>query len=169
VSISNRLLIGFGIVIAMMLGLGLYGLSQVALVRDNMERVVTRDFAMLSELNTIYEGQAEATAATQDAVRLGLGGNPPITEIDRAEATYRTSITQMQDAVRRAIVLTDEFSSTALSAERAVAWRRNGELLRDMDNLLKTVAPQREEQFRAIREGRTVSAAFIEASMGQRR
>jgi methyl-accepting chemotaxis protein len=169
VSISNRLLIGFGIVIAMMLGLGLYGLSQVALVRDNMERVVTRDFAMLSELNAIYEGQAEATAATQDAVRLGLGGNPPITEIDRAEATYRTSITQMQDAVRRAIVLTDEFSSTALSAERAVAWRRNGELLRDMDNLLKTVAPQREEQFRAIREGRTVSAAFIEASMGQRR
>jgi methyl-accepting chemotaxis protein len=169
VSISNRLLIGFGIVIAMMLGLGLYGLSQVALVRDNMERVVTRDFAMLSELNTIYEGQAEATAATQDAVRLGLGGNPPITEIDRAEATYRTSITQMQDAVRRAIALTDEFSSTALSAERAVAWRRNGELLRDMDNLLKTVAPQREEQFRAIREGRTVSAAFIEASMGQRR
>jgi methyl-accepting chemotaxis protein len=169
VSISNRLLIGFGIVIAMMLGLGLYGLSQVALVRDNMERVVTRDFAMLGELNAIYEGQAEATAATQDAVRLGLGGNPPITEIDRAEATYRTSITQMQDAVRRAIVLTDEFSSTALSAERAVAWRRNGELLRDMDNLLKTVAPQREEQFRAIREGRTVSAAFIEASMGQRR
>ncbi|HPI48061.1 MAG TPA: MCP four helix bundle domain-containing protein, partial [Hyphomonadaceae bacterium] len=117
-SISSRLFIGFGIVIILMMGLGLYGISQVSLVRDNMERVVERDFAMISELNAIYEGQAEATAATQDAVRLGMGGNPPIAEIDKAEATYRESITRMRDAVRRAIALTDEFSGTALSAER---------------------------------------------------
>jgi len=169
VSISSRLFIGFGIVIALMLGLGLYGISQVALVRDNMNRVVERDFAMIAELNAIYEAQAEATAATQDAVRMGMGGNPPLAEIDRAEASYRASINQMQESVRRAIALTDEFGSSALSAERAAAWKRNGELLRDMDNLLKTAAPQREEQFRAIRAGQTVSTAFIEANMAQRR
>jgi len=169
VSISSRLFIGFGIVIILMMGLGLYGISQVSLVRDNMERVVERDFAMISELNAIYEGQAEATAATQDAVRLGMGGNPPIAQIDKAEATYRESIARMRDAVRRAIALTDEFSGTALSAERAAAWKRNGELLRDMDNLLNTATPQREEQFRAIRAGQIVSTAFIEAGMAQRR
>ena len=70
-TISSRLFIGFGVIIALMVGLGLYGLGQVSRVRDTMDQVVSRDFAMISELNTIYEGQAEATAATQDAVRLG--------------------------------------------------------------------------------------------------
>lgn len=168
-TISTRLFIGFGIVIALMLGLGVYGISQVSLVRENMERVVERDFAMITELNAIFEAQAEATATTQDAARLGMSGNPPLAEVNRAEAAYRTAITKMQDAVRRAIQLTDEFSGSALSAERAAAWRRNGELLREVDELVRTSQPQREEQFRAIRAGQTVSSAFIEANMTQRR
>ncbi len=168
-TISNRLLAGFGIVIILMLAIGIYGLSQVSRVRDTMDRVVERDFTMISELNVIFEAQAEATAATQDAVRLGLGGNPPIAEIDRAEASYRGAITRMQDAVRRGIAITDEYSNTALSSDRAAGWKRNGELLREIDNLLKTSTPQREEQFRAIRAGQTISTAFIEASMAQRR
>lgn len=168
-TISSRLFIGFGIIIALMVGLGLYGLGQVSRVRDTMDQVVSRDFAMISELNTIYEGQAEATAATQDAVRLGMGGNPPLADIDKAEATYRASITRMQASIQQAIALTDEFGNNALSAERAIAWKRNGELLRDMDTLLKTAGPQREEQFRAIRAGQTISTAFIEASMASRR
>lgn len=98
-TISSRLFIGFGIIIALMVGLGLYGLGQVSRVRDTMDQVVSRDFAMISELNTIYEGQAEATAATQDAVRLGMGGNPPLADIDKAEATYRASITRMQASI----------------------------------------------------------------------
>ncbi|RYG34917.1 MAG: hypothetical protein EON93_07350, partial [Burkholderiales bacterium] len=168
-TISNRLFLGFGVIVLLMIGIGLFGVSQVSRVRETMDRVVERDFAMISELNTIFEAQAEATAATQDAVRLGMGGNPPIAEIDRAEQTYRGSITAMQEAVRRGIVLTDQYSSTALSAERALGWKRNGELLREIDSLLKTSAPQREEQFRAIRAGQTISTAFIEANMAQRR
>lgn len=168
-SISNRLLIGFGVIILLMLGLGLYGISQVSRVRDTMETVVGRDFAMLTELSTIFEGQAEATAVTQDAVRRGLSGAPPAADIDAAERAYRSSTGKMQDAIRRAIALTDQYSSTALSAERASSWRRNGELLRDMDELAKASAPQREEQFRAIRAGQTISTALIEASLSQRR
>src|SRR5690242_13238139 len=118
VSISTRLLVGFGVVIVLMLSLGIYGITQVSRVRDTMDRVVERDFAMISELNTIYEGQAEATAATQDAVRLGSTGAPNLADIDRAEQAYRASIAKMQDALRRAIGLTDQFGTTALSAER---------------------------------------------------
>lgn len=168
-TISNRLLVGFGVVIALMLAIGVYGISQVSRVRDTMDRVVERDFAMISELNTIFEAQAEATAATQDAVRLGMGGNPPIADIDRAEQSYRGSITRMQEAVRRGIALTEEYGNSALSSDRASAWNRNGELLREIDNILKTSLPQREEQFRAIRAGQTISTAFIEANMAQRR
>ena len=168
-SISTRLLVGFGVVIILMLSLGIYGISQVARVRDTMETVVSRDIAMIAELNTIYEGQAEATAATQDAVRLGMAGTATPADVDRAEQTYRASTTKMQEAIRRAIGLTDQFSSSALSVDRAAAWRRNGELLREMEEMVRAAAPQREEQFRAIRAGQTVSTAFIEASMTQRR
>lgn len=168
-TISNRLFLGFGIIILLMIGIGLFGVSQVSRVRDTMDRVVERDFAMISELNTIFEAQAEATAATQDAVRLGLSGNPPMADIDRAEQTYRDSVARMHEAIRRGVALTDQYSSTALSAERASGWRRNGELLREIDNLLKASGPQREEQFRSIRAGQTISTAFIEANMAQRR
>lgn len=168
-SISNRLFIGFGIVIVLMLALGLYGLSQISRVRDTMDRVVQRDFVMIGQLNAIFEGQAESTAATQEAVRLGMAGSPSVAEIDKAEAAYRAAITQMNESVRGAIALTDEYANTALSADRASAWKRNGELLRDLDNLLKTISPQREEQFRAIRAGQAVSSGFIEANLAQRR
>ncbi len=168
-SISTRLFIGFGLVIALMLGLGLYGLSQVSRVRETMDRVVERDFAMINELNAIFEGQAEATSSTQDAVRMGMTGTAPVADIDRAETAYRAAIGQMQEALRRGILLTDEYSGAALSAERAAAWRRNGELLREMDELIRSSGPQREQQFRAIRAGETVSTAMIEANMSQRR
>lgn len=168
-TISNRLFLGFGIIIALMIGIGLFGIGQVSRVRDTMDRVVERDFAMISELNTIFEAQAEATTATQDAVRLGLSGNPPIAEIDQAERVYREAMSRMQEGVRRGILLTDQYGSTSLSADRAAGWKRNGELLRELDNLLKTSLPQREEQFRAIRANQAIVAAQIEAGRGQRR
>lgn len=168
-SISTRLFVGFGIILVLMLSLGIYGVTQVARVRDTMDRVVSRDFAMISELNAIYEGQAEATASTQDAVRLAMAGTVTPADVDRAEQAYRASITKMQDALVRGIALTDEFGANALSAERAEAWRRNGDLLREMQELMRTAAPQREEQFRAIRAGQQISTAFIEASLSQRR
>jgi len=169
VSISNRLLLGFGLVIILMTMLGLYGLSQVARVRETMDRVVSRDFAMISELNTIYEGQAEASASSQDAVRLGLAGNPSAADLKRAEEGYQSGITKMQDAIQKATALADEYSSNALSAERASAWRRNGELLRQMASLMQAATPQREAQFAAIRAGKTTDAGLMEINLTQRR
>jgi methyl-accepting chemotaxis protein len=169
VSISTRLFMGFGIILVLMLSLGIYGVTQVSRVRDTMDRIVSRDFAMINELNAIYEGQAEATAASEDAVRLAMAGTVTPADVDRAEAAYRAAITTMQDAMARAVALSAEFGATALSVERAEAWRRNGDLLREMQDLMSATGPQREEQFRAIRAGQTISTAFIEASLSQRR
>lgn len=168
-TISTRLLIGFGIVIALMLGLGFYGVSQVSRVRETMETVIDRDFKMITELGAISEGQAEANAATQDAGRLAGATTPDLVAMDKIEQDYRASATKVQEAVRRAIALTDEYGTNAVSAERASAWKRNGELLRDMDELMRASQPQRDEQFRALRSGKSVSAAFIDANMSQHR
>ena len=168
-SISNRLILGFGTVIIIITVLGLYGLSQIALVRETMDRVVSRDFAMISELNAIYEGQAEASAASQDAVRYGLAGNPQPADLDRAEQAYRAAITKMQGGVQRGTALTDEYGSSALSEERAAAWKRNGELLRQISGLMQTGTVAREQQFAAIRAGRTAEAGLMEINLTQRR
>lgn len=168
-SISIRLLIGFGIIIVLMLTLGIFGISQVSRVRDTMDRVVERDFAMIGELNAIYEAQAEATAVTQDAVRMGMSGQVVMSDIDAAQQSYRTSISRMQESIRRGIALTDNFGTSALSADRAASWKRNGELLRQIDTLIRNSQSQRDEQFRAIRAGQAQGTALIEASMTQRR
>lgn len=168
-SISNRLVLGFVLVLALMAGLGLYSLGQISLVRDTVDRVVQRDFALMNELNNIAEGQAEASVASSEGLRMALVGTPSAADLDRAETSYRAGLAQMAEAVRRALDLADEFSTTALSADRANIWRRNGDLLRELNSLVAAVSTSREEQFRAIREGQASAAALMEGALEQRR
>ncbi len=170
-SISNRLLLGFAAIILLMAGLGLYGLSQVGRVQDTMSQVVERDFAMISELNAIFEGQSEASAAAQDALRLGQAAAVSSVSVDisRAEQGHQNGVRKMNEALQRATALADNYASTALSADRAALWRRNGELLREIDETMRSTQPQRDEQFRAIREGRAADASLAEIGLVQRR
>lgn len=168
-SISNRLLLGFALIIALMVGIGLYSLSQVALVRSEMDRIVTRDFAMLTQLDSIAAGQAEMTTAAQDGLRYGYTGGTNIAELDRAEAAYRAGLARMTGAVQQGITLADQYSSSASSQERADVWRRSGEELRAINTAIQQVSTAREGQFRAIRSGQPAAAVLGEAMTSQKR
>lgn len=168
-SISNRILLGFTFVIALMAGLGLYGLSQVSRVRDTTDLIVSRDFAMISQLNAIGAAQAEATAAAQDALRFALTANTQTSELDRAERNYRAALTSMNAATQQGIELADQYGTGAASAERAEIWRRSSELLREIEAASQRIATARDSQFRAIRVGEIESAILNEALLTQAR
>lgn len=168
-SISNRLAMGFGVIIVLMAVLGLFGLQQLTAVRETVDRIVERDIAMMNALNDIYEGQAESTAAAQDALRVGLSGNMQIAEIDRAEQAYRAGRAKLNEAVRTAKALADQFGATALSADRAELWRRNGQLLTQLEAEVGESAEARQAQFGALRQGQIEVAVLLEGGLAATR
>jgi len=169
VSIGNRLLIGFGVIILLMMALGAYGLSQIALVRDNMQRIVDRDFAILTQLNAVSDGQVVASSAAQEALRLGLSASTSGAQIDQVEQDYRRGVAETDEAISRALSLSNDFAGDALSDERAQHWRRNNQLLVQASALVASMAETREQQIRLIRAGQIEVAMALQQGVATKR
>ena len=67
-SIANRILFGFVVLILMLAGLGWYGLSQLSLVRDTTDTIVTRDLAMMRQLDSVRTESLTVQEARNTAV-----------------------------------------------------------------------------------------------------
>lgn len=168
-SIANRLIAGFGVVIALIVALGLYGLSQVGRVRDTTERLVSRDLTMIRQLGAIADGQNEMRARREAALRQLLARASTARGVEDAQSSWRQSLSETASAIAEAHALANEYNSTALSAERAETWRRAGELLGQMDTELAAIRTDGEQQFSAMRQNDIAAALEIEAGLAERR
>jgi methyl-accepting chemotaxis protein len=168
-SIANRLIVGFGIVIALIVALGLYGLSQVGRVRDTTEALVSRDIAMLSQLSRISDGQNELSMRREAAVRDVLARRATPRSLEQSHSGWRQSLAATETAIAEGQALASEYASSALSAERAQTWRRAGELLTQMNTELGGLRSDGEEQFTALQQGNVPAALELEDALTQRR
>lgn len=168
-SIANRLIAGFGVVIALIVALGLYSLSQVGRVRETTEALVARDIAMLSQLSRISDCQNDLSMRRQTAVRDVLARRSAPRSLEQAQEGWRQSVTNTSGAVSEAQSLATEYASTALSAERAQTWRRASELLTQMSTQLDGLRADGEEQFTALQQGDLPAALELEEELSQRR
>lgn len=168
-SISNRLIAGFGIIVALIIALGLYGLSQVGLVRDTTERLVSRDLTMIRQLSYISDGQNEMRASREGAVRAVLTRNATPRSLEDAQASWRQNLTTTTSAIAEAASLANEYNSTALSADRAETWRRAGDLLGQMNGEVEGLRTAGEAQFEAMRRGNAARAIELEGALDERR
>src|SRR4029453_12390138 len=57
ISIANRILLGFAVIVALMIGLGLYALNQLDDVRQSTETIVARDLTMMRQIESIGDQQ----------------------------------------------------------------------------------------------------------------
>src|SRR5690349_1372104 len=57
ISIANRILLGFAVIVALMVGLGVYALNQLDDVRASTETIVTRDLALMRQLEELGDLQ----------------------------------------------------------------------------------------------------------------
>lgn len=160
-SISNRLIAGFAIVVGLLVVLGLYGISQIERVRDTTNRIVSRDLAMIREVATLSDMQNEMRAYREDALRDALSTRGAPSSLAENERLWRIALTRTNDALRRADGLAEQFASDALSSERQQAWSQMGDLTDQVSAELQGIVASSERQFVALRNG-DVNAAIAQ-------
>ncbi|WP_269715618.1 HAMP domain-containing methyl-accepting chemotaxis protein [Caulobacter sp. NIBR2454] len=170
-TIANRILLGFAFVTTLMLGVGIYGLNQVGVVKETTETVVTRDMAMVRQIGDVRNIANEMRAASDAVITSyltrsagGIGGN----DVDPI-ANWRQKGLEMDATLSTAIARAREFGDSAASSERAEAW---SEIER---HLSQTAASSRqgradtEALFAAVRAGDAPGVAAAQTALVQRR
>ncbi|WP_075216212.1 methyl-accepting chemotaxis protein [Mongoliimonas terrestris] len=148
VSIANRILFGFLIILALMVGIGVYALGQIGEVRETTTTIVARDLAVHRQLAAVSEDQHLLGAARDRAVlalvarasgRTIAGEGDPI-------ADWRTRLERAETRLADAITQADALAVQALNPQRASAWRmirqRLGEAAAEMRRLREATEAQ---------------------------
>jgi methyl-accepting chemotaxis protein len=152
ISIANRILFGFVVLTLLMVGLGSYAVSQIGVVRDTTNTIVSRDFAMSRQLDVVRDGMQQARDIRQtlmaDFFMRSLGRT--VAASDDGVIRWRNAAAATDAAVNTALSTVNQFRAEALSADRIEAWRRIGERMAQIGAVLKQIAEQTERQFAAI-------------------
>jgi methyl-accepting chemotaxis protein len=124
-SIANRVLLGFLIVLALTVGLGVYSVTRIAEVRETTETIVARDLSVLRQITDIRARQQTMTETRQAALlrllsqaagRTGGGNDDPI-------ASWRSQAAETERLTEAALRTAETLQARALTAVRADAWR----------------------------------------------
>lgn len=153
-SIGNRILLGFAVVIAVLIGLVLYTLEQLSDVKDTGEVIVQRDFTVMRMFDRILKEERQLGAEQETvlsnflAARLGnsfASGDLTLQWRNQAAATE----TAIADAIR----VVAGFRDNAASQQRLETWDKLQEQLRLAGEYLNRVKAATEETFQAINAG----------------
>ncbi|MEH0197037.1 methyl-accepting chemotaxis protein [Caulobacter sp. CCNWLY153] len=170
-TIANRIILGFAAVTVLLLGVGLFGLVQIGVVKDTTETIVTRDMAVVRQIAQIRTTANEMRAASDAVITSylsrsagGAGGNEedPVTR-------WRQRGVDMDSALEKAASAARDYRQTALSAERADAWRRIEDYLNQTAASSRQGRTDTENLFSAIRRNDSAGVAAAQTALVQRR
>ncbi len=152
ISIANRILIGFVILIALTVLLGTYALNQIGVVRDAANTIVTRDLDIMRQLDAIRDGERAMREARQDIVygylmrQLGRGQASP----EDAIAQWRRRAAAAEALVTEASGTVNGYRAAAVSPDRIEAWRRIGQRIGEIGIDIRQMREQTDRQIAAI-------------------
>ncbi len=170
-TIANRIIIGFAAVILLTIGIGVYGLNQISMVKNTTETIVTRDMAVLRDIAAIRNNANEMRAAsdavitsylTRSAGGVSRSDEDPITR-------WRQKGVDMDAALSKAIVSARDFKATAQSTERAEAWSKIQASLEQTAASSRQGRVDTEALFSAIRTNDQQAIAAAQTALVQRR
>ncbi|MCJ2132517.1 methyl-accepting chemotaxis protein, partial [Methylobacterium sp. J-026] len=141
-SIAQRILLGFGAVIVVIVALGLYAIGQLSAVREATDGIISRDIAMMRQVDDLGNQTRNLGILRRNAVIASLmkAQNRPVRDVDTFGIWRRTAADTDQlfdDLIREA----DAYRTQAISADRAASWGR-----------LSTVLAQANETYRRYRD-----------------
>lgn len=160
VSIANRILAGFAAATLVMMALGLFGLAQLGSVRDDIQRVVSRDLAFATQLADLRVAKQEMQAAAETAFGEGaLRVSGRRANLERDIESWRNSTAATEQALDRAIAAASQYEASALTADRASGWSQVGQALTHAKPLLQDLRARNQATMNALAAGDFEAAA----------
>ncbi|WP_181704715.1 methyl-accepting chemotaxis protein [Chthonobacter rhizosphaerae] len=155
VSIANRILLGFFLIIALMVGIGAYALGQIADVRDTTSTIVARDLLVLRQVTRVQADQSRL-AAVRDAAVTGLlaraTGRPAAGDADPLVAWQR-QLDVNDRTLAEAIAQAEALAGQAVNPARAAAFQAIRQRLADASADMRRLREASEAQIAAVRAG----------------
>ena len=141
ISIANRILLGFAFIVALMVGLGAYTINQLDDATTTTETIVTRDLALQRLLDLTARSQNEMRGAREEALSRFLlrSLGQPQGSHEELIADWGRRAASTESSLNQAIATTNNYLSSALTSQRADAWRRIGELLNRASGQLRQI------------------------------
>ena len=150
-SVSNRIILGFAAITALLVALGVYSIGQVGRVRATLDAVVKRDMGSLDQLDRVQSSLAKMVELRTAAVRrLAIGGANGETD---STDNWRQEVQVAQAGVATLQQAVQGYIAVPISAERTRLWQR---LAGQLDATAAAIAQLRtdvENQFVSIRAG----------------
>ena len=149
-SISNRVLAGFGAVILLLAVLGGFALAQVADVRATVTRIVERDVAAVVLVDRVTTADAAMREARQAAVIRVLAGGG---ETDGLRGDWQDRAQAAATALNELSTTVATYQQTATSGTRALLWQRMATSSAEARRAFEALRTGSLAQFDAIRAG----------------
>jgi methyl-accepting chemotaxis protein len=159
--IGTRLLLGFSVVVALTIAMGLYALSKESSVRDFALQMDNRDFRILDTLRQLAKGEDEMRATRELVFVKALlrkemlaADDPAVSEREWEASKDRTlrTLSELDSS-------TTSWENNSLSQGRAEGWRAIRTQAGDARTALLALVPEIEAQFAALNRGDLPGAA----------
>ncbi len=157
-SISLRILLGFGLTILLMAGLGGYALQQIGAVRETTDNIVTRDIAAYRLTDSVHDAQDQMSSlrlvATNGFLRHADRAGPAAAADVEARISgweRQAALTETRLAEARQAITT--FANLARDPARLQAWNSIAGTLEGADVQLRQMRADTEAMFAAMRAG----------------
>ncbi|GAA0444903.1 MULTISPECIES: methyl-accepting chemotaxis protein [Sphingomonas] len=149
-SVSTRIVAGFGIITAILVALGLYSLQQVGVVRSNVDRIVQRDYAAILDVDSIARAEARMREArlmaVMHAMRSGRGIPGDITE-------WQSRANETAAALAKLTATAEKNRETAVNQGRIEQWRQLSEGAQAVQASFDRLRPASARQLEMLENG----------------
>jgi methyl-accepting chemotaxis protein len=152
ISIANRILLGFAVILALMVGLGFYAINQLDDVRQSTETIVTRDLTLMREIERVGDQQNTMRSLREEILSrylLRSLGQQQASAEDVARS-WQQEAAATEAALAQATAMASDFAARSVSSQRGDAWRRIGEMLNRANGDLRQLRTTSERQFAAL-------------------
>ncbi len=169
-SISLRILLGFGVTTLMMIGLGLFSLNEIGTLRDVTTTIVARDIAAYHQVDAVHDAQTEMAAlrmaATNRAIRRQIGGlaagNGDLDDSIAAWDHQAALTTGLLDTARHSVA---EYAALARNPARKRSWSNVSVILGNLDGALRQIRADTQIAFAALRSGNDPAVLASDATL----
>jgi hypothetical protein len=169
-SISLRILLGFGVTTLMMIGLGLFSLNEIGTLRDVTTTIVARDIAAYHQVDAVHDAQTEMAAlrmaATNRAIRRQIGGLAAGSgDLDDSIAAWdhqAALTTGLLDTARHSVA---EYAVLARNPARKRSWSNVSVILGNLDGALRQIRTDTQIAFAALRSGNDPAVLASDATL----